>query len=230
MKKTFLFDLDGTLLGLDQDKFLGLYFSTMKDYVMNLKHDYKVFFYYLELGINAMLNNDGSKTNEEAFILATKNYSGILDILLDYYNKSFIECKKACFVNPYSVKVINYLKEKGYDIILATNPLFPLFVTKMRIDWAGINSNDFKYITSYENSCYTKPKYNYFMEILNKFNLKKEDVIYVGNDVSDDYLEIKDNTFMSFLIKDCLINKENLKFNIKELSMEEFYNYIKENA
>ena len=62
MNKTYFFDLDGTLLGMDQDKFLQVYFSSIKDYITSLGHDYKVFFYYLDLGIKAMLNNKGKNT------------------------------------------------------------------------------------------------------------------------------------------------------------------------
>ena len=102
-------------------------------------------------------------------------------------------------------------------------------VTKGRIKWAGLNPEDFKYITSYENSTYTKPKKAYFMEILTKLKLKPEDINYIGNDVSDDFKEIRNDTFNSYLITDCLINKDNEDYNIKQFSMEEFYNYLKDN-
>lgn len=223
MNKTFFFDLDGTLLGMDQDKFLGLYFSSLKDYLTDLKHDYKVFFYYLDLGIKAMLNNDGSKTNEEAFLLAVKPYPNIMDIFLDYYKNKFIVTKDSTYANPYSKLIIDTLKEKGYDLVLATNPLFPRFVTEYRISWAGLNPSDFNYITSYENSHYTKPKKAYYEEILTKLNLKPSDVIYVGNDVDDDYGDIGSNYFNSYLIRDCLINKSNKKIDILTLTLEKFY-------
>ncbi len=229
MNNVFMFDLDGTLLGMDQEKFLVIYFSSIKDKLINLKHDPQVFFYYLDKGIKAMLNNDGSKTNEEAFNLATRDYKGMLDILNDYYLNDFIKTKESCYVNPYSQKVIDLLKTKKKTIILATNPIFPLMVTKERIKWAGLNPEDFKYITSYENSTYTKPKKAYFMEILTKLKLKPEDINYIGNDVSDDFKEIRNDTFNSYLITDCLINKDNEDYNIKQFSMEEFYNYLKDN-
>lgn len=228
--KTFLFDLDGTLLGMDQDKFLALYFGSLKEYLMNLKHDPQVFFYHLNKGIKAMLTNNGSMTNEKAFLEATKPYPNLIDIMIDYYNKDFSKTKSSCYLNQASVEVIKYLKEKNYQIVLATNPIFPLFVTKMRIKWAGLDASDFSYITSYENSSYTKPHKAYFLEILKKLNLEQENVIYVGNDVDDDFKEIGNDTFTSFIISDCLINKENKPITIPCLSMQNFLNYLKENA
>ena len=226
MNKTFFFDLDGTLLGMDQDKFLGHYFSSIREYIEEYKHDYKIFFYYLDLGIKAMLNNDGTKYNVEAFSEAVKPYKDMMAFFEEYYQKKFIKTKESTYVNPYSIKIIDYLKSKGYQLVLATNPLFPSFVTNMRVNWAGLNPSDFTYITSYENSKFTKPKKEYFKEILNNLEIKKEDVIYIGNDVDDDYGEMGYNYFESFIIKDCLINKNNKKITIPLLSLEDFYNYL----
>ena len=42
-------------------------------------------------------------------------------------------------------RTIQELKEKGYNIILATNPIFPKVATLNRIKWANLNPNDFIY-------------------------------------------------------------------------------------
>lgn len=228
--KTFFCDLDGTLLGMNQDQFLALYFTSIKDYLVALKHDPQVFFYYLDKGIKAMLNNTGQMTNEAAFINATAGYKDLLNLMLDYYQKDFIKAKASCYVNPASVALIKYLKENNYKIVLATNPLFPRFVTEMRVKWAGLCPSDFNYITSYENSSYTKPKKEYYFEILSNLNLKPNEVVYIGNDVDDDFREIKNDTFESYLITDCLINKKEVDLKIPQMSMQEFLAYVKENA
>ncbi len=228
MDKTYFFDLDGTLLGMDQDKFLQVYFSSIKDYITSLGHDYKVFFYYLDLGTKAMLNNKGKNTNEYEFINATKSYKGIIDIFNDYYEKKFSLTKETTYKNEYSKLIIDSLKSQGFDLVLATNPLFPRFVTEYRIKWAGLSPSDFKYITSYENSSFTKPKKEYYDEILTKLNIKREDVIYLGNDVDDDYGIIGVNYFSkSYLITDCLINKNNKNLDIEKITLKEFYQKIK---
>jgi FMN phosphatase YigB (HAD superfamily) len=46
--------------------------------------------------------------------------------------------------------------------------------------------DDFDYITSYENSNYTKPNPMYFQILLDEFNLKPEEVILFGNNEYED--------------------------------------------
>ena len=167
-------------------------------------------------------------TNEYEFINATKSYKGIIDIFNDYYEKKFSLTKETTYKNEYSKLIIDSLKSQGFDLVLATNPLFPRFVTEYRIKWAGLSPSDFKYITSYENSSFTKPKKEYYDEILTKLNIKREDVIYLGNDVDDDYGIIGVNYFSkSYLITDCLINKNNKNLDIEKITLKEFYQKIK---
>ena len=52
---------------------------------------------------------------------------------------------------------IKKLKEMGYPLVLATNPIFPRVATMQRIDWAGLDVEDFELVTVYENFNYSKP-------------------------------------------------------------------------
>ena len=51
-------------------------------------------------------------------------------------------------------------KEKGYQLVLATM-LFSQEATLARIEWAGLNKNDFVLITTYEDFHYAKPNLGY---------------------------------------------------------------------
>lgn len=229
MLKAFFFDLDSTLLQMNQDEFIKNYFDSLKNYAIKKNLDVKKFFYYLNLGIEAMLNNDGSKTNLEAFNEAAGCYKELLNEMPNYYKEEFQSLKKVSIYNPLSNLIVKELKAKGYKIVLATNPLFPKEATLERMKWAGLDSNDFTYITTYENSHYTKPKKEYFFEILEKLNLTSDEIYYIGNDIDDDFKEIN-GMFKSFIISDYLINKENKKINIPILSLSGFYNWQKENV
>lgn len=74
--------------------------------------------------------------------------------------------------------------------------------------WAGLKPEDFELFTTYENSRYCKPNPEYYKEILKEIKLSPEDVLMVGNDVSKDMIA-KSLGMDVFLLKDCLINKEN---------------------
>ena len=65
MIKNILFDLDGTLLNMDQDKFLKLYMISLYSVLKDEYKDINELTNVIETGVKLMFNNDGSKTNEE---------------------------------------------------------------------------------------------------------------------------------------------------------------------
>ena len=79
--------------------------------------------------------------------------------------------------------VIKEAKKKGIEVYLATNPIFPRCATMNRIDWAGLDPEDFKIITTYEDHVYCKPNPEYFLQILEQFELDPSECLMVGNDV-----------------------------------------------
>ena len=60
-----------------------------------------------------------------------------------------------------------------------------------RIDWAGLDPEDFKIITTYEDHVYCKPNPEYFRQILEQFELDPSECLMVGNDVEEDTMENK---------------------------------------
>ena len=90
---------------------------------------------------------------------------------------------------------------------LATNPIFPAVATESRIRWVGLEPEDFEIYTTYENIGYCKPNPEYYREILRRMDVKPEECLMVGNDVTEDM--VAETIGMDvFLLTDCLINKE----------------------
>ncbi len=213
MKKTVLFDLDGTLLPMDLQVFINSYILAIGKKFSKTKFDPSLVGKSLWAGIKTMFNNDGSTTNENNFwntFYAVSNIKkeDVINVFDDFYNNEFNELKSCCGYNGNAVKVVETLKENGYNLILATNPAFPPIATKTRLKWAGINPDYFDYITTYDNSSFCKPNLNYYKEILSKNNLLAQDCIMVGNDVDEDMVASKLNMEV-FLLTECLINKNN---------------------
>lgn len=67
MIKNILFDLDGTLLPMDQDKFANGYFSRLVKKLAPFGYEPKKTVDGIWAGTAAMVKNDGKRTNEEAF-------------------------------------------------------------------------------------------------------------------------------------------------------------------
>jgi haloacid dehalogenase-like hydrolase. len=229
---TFLFDLDGTLLPMDQDKFVDVYFKEITKKLVPLGCDYKTLISILWEGTTAMINNDGTMPNSERFwqtagrILGNK-ISEYEKVFCDYYENEFQMLKDFTNPTPMAKECIRILQNKGYRIVLATNPVFPRTATYSRIRWAGLVPEDFALITTYENSSFCKPYVEYYEEILDYLGLVPEQCIMVGNDVSDD-MSAGIIGMDTYLITDCLINTKNKDINCyKNGSLKDFYGYLK---
>ena len=97
--------------------------------------------------------------------------------------------------------------------MVATNPLFPLVAQEARLSWAGLNSDDFDYISHYENSRFCKPNLKYYEEILAKLDLNPAECLMVGNDVNEDIIAIELGMKV-FLVTDCLLNPDNKDISV----------------
>lgn len=212
--KMVLFDLDGTLLPMDQEAFTGSYFQMLANKLSPLGYEQKPLFDGIWKGVGAMVLNDGSCTNEERF---WKTFAGIfgervyedIPVFEEFYQNEFNQAASVCGKNPLSSKSVKQIKELGLRVALATNPIFPAVATENRIRWAGLCPKDFEFISTYESSRYCKPNPEYYSEILTQLNIAAEDCLMVGNDVSEDMIA-KELGMRVFLLTDCLINKENV--------------------
>jgi len=211
MVNTILFDLDGTLLPMDQDEFIKLYF---KGLYIRFKdtYDFETLQKTIWAGTQAMVENDGRASNETVFWNTANQVMGLDRSVAeaefyDFYEKDFIIAKGATTANPIIIDCIHRLKEKDYTIVAATNPLFPKNATKNRLRWAGFNPEDFALITTYEDSHYCKPNTSYYKEILERLNKKPTECIMVGNDNQEDMCA-ETIGIKGYLITDCLINRK----------------------
>lgn len=209
---TILFDLDGTLLPMDQDGFTKAYFGLLAKKAATKGYESEAFIQAIWQGTKAMIKNDGSCTNEEVF---WREFCGIfgekarLDIPMfdEFYSNEFEGARAVCGYNEDVPKAIQTLKQKGYRLILATNPLFPAVATNRRMSWAGLSPDDFELYTTYENFNFCKPNPEYYREIVRRLNLNSEECLMVGNDVAEDMIA-KTLGMQVFLLTDCLLNRK----------------------
>ena len=210
---TILFDLDGTLLPMDQDRFTEAYFKMLTKKLLPHGYEPKKLIDSIWVGTAAMVRNTGQQTNEEAFWKKFTELNGeqvLADKSLfeEFYQKDFQQVKDFCGYNPKAAQMVAALKQRGFRLALATNPIFPAVATESRIGWAGLVPEDFEWYTTYENSSYCKPNPDYYRALLEKLKVQPEECLMVGNDASEDAAALK--VGMSFfLLTDCLINKEN---------------------
>ena len=227
MKKydAILFDLDGTVLPMDIDYFVKSYFK-----VLAAKHGYdpEAGIQALQVGTKAMVKNDGSKTNEQAFwdkffelITPRDDTKAIFE---SFYKNEFETVSELFPPNPLVPDVIQISRRYADRIILATNPLFPYFATESRIRWAGLEVNDFEMYTSYEDYHYCKPNVNYYAELFERAGLDAKKCLMVGNDAKEDTVVNELGTEV-YLITDYLLNRENR--DISDIPHGDFPAFVK---
>lgn len=191
MLKAVFFDLDGTLLPMDEKKFLEIYFGTMGRWISDHGRDAERFINGTIAGTRAMYKNDGGMTNEAVF---WKNFESVwgettpedMQVMDSYYDNLYKETLAACGHNPHSKDIVAFCREAGLKVVLATNPLFPRVATLTRMKKSHLEESDFDYITSFENSSHCKPNPAYFTELLEKFDLSPDEVIHFGNNTYED--------------------------------------------
>ena len=179
MLDTFLFDMDGTLVPFSEKEFVNFYFPGMAEKLHPYGVDAEKLVKGLWAGTKIMQENNGEKTNSDAFWEFFEPFMGISRQVLeppmgDFYSNEFDGAKAVLKQQRNCAPVIEALKSKGYTVALATNPIFPLNAVETRLNWVGLHVEDFALVTSYETSCATKPSLIYYEDVLNRLGKKPE--------------------------------------------------------
>jgi len=212
--KVVLFDLDGTLLPMDLDVFMKRYMESLAAKVAPLGFEPKRFGKAIIDGIVASLHNSGEDTNENVFWRAfSAEYDGEKSIersvFDEYYSTDFAKLKETCGFYAEARPTVDKIKEMGFRVALATNPVYPAVATHQRLRWAGFVPSDFELITTYEDSRYCKPNPKYFESVAASLGVLPEECLMVGNDTTDD-MSAESCGMRVFLLTDCLINAKGL--------------------
>ena len=215
MKKydAILFDLDGTLLPLDQDEFSRGYFKYL--YVSAaapLGYQKETFVPAMWKGVSAMVKNDGSRPNAEAFWEVFEAVTGIeskgkSEIFDKFYQGEFHKAKEFTRPTPVALEAVKAAKSIADKVVLATNPLFPAVAQESRLSWAGISPDEFCLVTNYENSTSCKPNPLYYLDIAKKIGVDPKRCLMIGNNAQEDVEASRAAGMEAILITDCLINE-----------------------
>lgn len=216
MLDAVLFDLDGTLLPMDMDEFTGGYFRFLAEKAAPFGYEPKALIDGVWQGTAAMVKNDGSMTNKDRFwscfagILGQGVYEHI-SVFDDFYSHEFDKAIR--FTQPDAERAkaaVSAARGIAKQVILATNPLFPLVGVKTRLKWIGLAAEDFDLVTSYENCSFCKPNPAYYRSILDRQGLTAEHCLMIGNDVQEDMAAASSLGIETILLTDCLLNKKEL--------------------
>lgn len=213
--KYVLFDLDGTLLPMDQNAFVAAYFGGIAKHLAPHGYESNQLIDTIWRGTAAMVKNDGKRKNEDAFWELFSEVYGVerlqdMALFEEFYRKHFDAVSSSCGYDPAAAETVRKIKGMGYIVVLATNPIFPAIATEKRMRWAGLHPSDFSFYTTYENARFCKPNPAYYQDILEKLGAEASECLMVGNDVDEDMVAASSIGMKVFLLPKCLLNKHEI--------------------
>lgn len=208
--KAILFDLDGTLLPLDQDAFTNTYFKELCNVVCPLGTTPENLVHAIWTGTKAMVKNRGDARNVDVF---WETFSQVcpLDVSIcrplcdQFYTKEFHAARIHTRDNPMAAEAIRLARSGNRAVVLATNPIFPLVGQATRLSWIGLTPGDFNLVTSYETECFSKPNPEYYRSICQRLGVKPEECLMIGNDELEDMYAATSIGMSAYLVTDCLL-------------------------
>ncbi|MHA2245937.1 MAG: HAD family hydrolase [Candidatus Hodarchaeales archaeon] len=190
---TLLFDIDNTLLLLDEQEFLQVYGKLIHGFFKEEQPDIQKFMRILLESTAKMYEKDLPKLN--TFSKFAQDFSSKIGLSQEEIIKRFLLFYKtdfhqvSCVVSPVPIaKTLLSLASKYFTVVAATTPLFPTIANKKRLEWVGLGTNNipWKEITSAENYHFTKPHLEYYQELLCRINRKSSECLIIGNDIVND--------------------------------------------
>ena len=189
MTLTLLVDLDDTLLVNDMDIFIPAYLKSLSGY-MAAFHEPKGFVEKLLAATDTMVrNNDPGCSLKETFDKAFYPALGlrqeaVAPALDTFYRQVFPSLAENTQPVSGAANFINTAFQRGCQVVIATNPLFPCSAIQERLKWAGVPVQQYPYaiVTAYENFHFAKPNPAYYAEILANLGWPDGPVVMLGND------------------------------------------------
>jgi len=188
MFKAILFDLDDTLLDNSMEAFIPAYFQALTRHVDHLVPPERLMS-ALMCGTQAMEANDGDgPTNEETFAAIFYPALGYERAALQpafeqFYAEEFPKLRPLTQPVPDARPLVEWVFERGLQVVIATNPLFPRTAIEQRLEWADVPITEFDYtlVTSYEIMHATKAHPAYYREILARLHRQPGECLMVGD-------------------------------------------------
>ncbi len=209
--EAILLDLDGTLLDLNVEDFISAYIDLLAMRFAG-KVDRDLFADHLFQSTGIMVQNtDPGKKNIEVFYddfcrRIGMSMEEIEPIVSDFYKHDFPTLNSFGREHPYARSVIDAARNMGLPLVLATNPIFPQAAVAERLNWGGLSTSLFMFVTSMENMHFCKPNPDYYREIAARIGCRPEKCLMAGNDTLED-LSASEAGMKTFLVEDHLLHR-----------------------
>jgi FMN phosphatase YigB (HAD superfamily) len=208
MTFSLLLDLDDTLLDTNIDAFLAAYFKTLAKH-MSTSIPPEQFTRALLRSTQIMYaSRRADLTLEQVF---SENFYPALGFdqlalsneLDKFYDEVFPTLASLTTPRPEAVSLVEWAFSKGWNVAIATDPLFPRKAILHRLRWAGLAPEKYPFtlISDYQNFHFAKASVAYYPEFLAKMNWTDSPVLMVGDSLERDVLPSRQAGIPVFWLK-----------------------------
>jgi FMN phosphatase YigB (HAD superfamily) len=129
-----------------------------------------------ELSVEVIAKEAGrgvDETRKELDHFYTGTYSGVHDCIQPIYG---------------TAERIEALKQAGYGVVIATNPIYPAEAVRQRMVWGGLEPSFeyYSFVSHADNTHFAKPNPAYYAEILARVGVEPDEAIMVGDNHKND--------------------------------------------
>lgn len=195
MSLILLIDLDNTLLENDMEVFIPAYLKSLGEHLANHISPERLIPALLDATQCMLQNNQPDRTLKQVFDAEFYeplglDQSAMEKPIAEFYARRFPALRSLTKQQPAALGLLQEAAERGYELVLATNPLFPRTAILQRLNWAGVSleTNPFQLIPSYETFHFAKPNPAFFAEILGQLGWPQKPVLMVGDDPYNDII------------------------------------------
>jgi HAD superfamily hydrolase (TIGR01549 family) len=194
MIKAVLLDLDDTLLRANTETFVREYLRILNEFFSRRWGTTRVSQTVVDSARHIMTNQPrdiellNGEVMLEAFVQNTGKSAYELWAAFDEFHQNVHPLLKNC-TEPIAdaPELVQYLKEQGYAVVIATNPIYAADATNQRLAWAGLpNADAFTLVTHSGNMHFAKPDPAYYGEILARISVEPDEAVMVGDSLRND--------------------------------------------
>ncbi len=192
MIKAVLLDLDDTLLLNSDTTFIQAYLQAAEKFFTNTYNRPNMRQDLLQTLAAMQAPRDYQHTNTDIALQTIATGEHPLADLSTFFDRFYAEAYPAlqAYTNQTETahRLYQQLRQCGYAVIIATNPVYPATAIEQRLAWAGLPPEPEKYafVTTGDNMHAIKPSPDYYAEILARVGVEPDEALMVGNSTEND--------------------------------------------
>ncbi len=189
MIRAVLFDLDGTLLHIELERFLRTYFAALRDVALGYTdaEGAERSMEAIQSAVREMCGVHPAETNLAVFEAEFERVFGtplasVWPAYERFYAEVFPTLAGSAAPAPGARAAVETAQGLGLRVAVATNPIFPRAAVDHRLAWAGLADIDFPVVTTYEDMHACKPHAAYYRQVAERLGVKPSECVMVGDD------------------------------------------------